>query len=151
MRSPGGEDAADLVKEYGGGALLDLVDLMLSKQYGVPKERGVSNDLPDIQNASVAAQTLRIGTSAPIVPDRDTLNRMYEALGPRSRSCPVRRLYLDVDMRLIKGEPLNPLHERMIELLEVDQRNGTRWVLDLIEYLYPEPDKTGQGTDQNGP
>ena len=151
MRSPKEKDAADLVKEYGGGALLDLVDLMLSKQYGVPKERGVSNDLPGTQNASVAAQTLRIGTSAPIVPDRDELNRMYEALGPRSRSCPVRRLYLDVDMRLIKGEPLNPLHERMIELLEVDQRNGTRWVLDLIEYLYPEPDKTGQGTDQNGP
>ena len=151
MKSADGEDAADLLKEYGGGALVELVELMLSKQYGGHKERGVSKDLPGTQNASAAAQTLRIGTSAPIVPDRDELNRMYEALGPRSRSCPVRRLYLDVDMRLIKGEPLNPLHERMIELLEVDQRNGTRWVLDLVEYLYPEPDKTGQGTDQNGP
>ena len=144
MQSPDGKDAADLLKEYGGGALLDRVEAMLSKQYGGHKERGVLNDLPGTQNASAWLQTPRIGISAPIVPDRDELNRMFEALGPRSRSCPVRQLYLDVDMRLIKGEPLNPLHERMIELLEVDQRNGTRWVLNLVEYLYPESGKTGE-------
>ena len=147
MQSPGGKDAADLLKEFAGSdllkefagsALLELVDAMLSSRY---KDAGVSNDLPGAQTPSVAILEARIRGSAPIVPDRDVLSYLYDALGDRLRSCPVRQLYLDVDMKLIEGKSLEPIHERMIELMAVDQQNGTRWVLDLVEYLFPDSRK----------